>query len=324
MTIKAKLRTVLLAAALGVLAASSAHAQTYPSKPIRLLVGYAAGGPVDNAVRRIVPSLSKELGQTIVVDNRGGAGGALAADVVAKAEPDGYTLIFMASPTQVMTPHMTRSLPFDPLKDFTPIAMTVGFATALLVNKDFPARNLAELVAYAKANPDKVSFGSAGVGSSNHLAAELLKKETGAQMLHVPYKGNALALTDVIGGQISFMFNSIGDSIPYVQGGKVRALAVSSRQRNRALPDVPAVAESGVSNFDVTAWYALEGPPRMPRDVVTRLNTAVRKVMTDPAMTKQFSDIGYDVILSTPEELQRIIQADFERWKPVAGAIKME
>ena len=324
MTIKAKFRPVLLAAALGVLTASSAHAQTYPSKPIRLLVGYAAGGPVDNAVRRIVPSLSKELGQTIVVDNRGGAGGAIAADVVAKAEPDGYTLIFMASPTQVMTPHMTKSLPFDPVKDFTPITMTVGFATALLVNKDFPARNLAELVAYAKANPDKVSFGSAGIGSSNHLAVELLKKETGAQMLHVPYKGNALALTDVIGGQISFMFNSIGDSIQHVQGGKVRALAVSSRQRNRAMPDVPAVAESGISNFDVTAWYALEGPPRMSRDVVTRLNTAVRKVMTDPAMTKQFSDIGYDVILSTPEELQRIIQADYERWKPVAGAIKME
>ena len=324
MTIKAKFRPVLLSAALGVLTASSAHAQTYPSKPIRLLVGYAAGGPVDNAVRRIVPSLSKELGQTIVVDNRGGAGGAIAADVVAKAEPDGYTLIFMASPTQVMTPHMTKSLPFDPVKDFTPIAMTVGFATALLVNKDFPARNLAELVAYAKANPDKVSFGSAGIGSSNHLAVELLKKETGAQMLHVPYKGNALALTDVIGGQISFMFNSIGDSIQHVQGGKVRALAVSSRQRNRAMPDVPAVAESGISNFDVTAWYALEGPPRMSRDVVTRLNTAVRKVMTDPAMTKQFSDIGYDVILSTPEELQRIIKADYERWKPVAGAIKME
>lgn len=316
-------RRVLAAAALGVVAVG-AQAQTYPAKPIRVLVGYAAGGPVDNALRRIVPALQKELGQSIVVDNRGGAGGVVAADIVAKAEPDGYTLIFMASPTQVMTPHMMKSMPFDPIKDFTPISMAVGFATVLLVNKDFPARNFAELVAYAKANPNKVSFGSAGVGSSNHLASELLKKETGVQMLHVPYKGNALALNDVIGGQISFMFNSIGDSLPHVAGGKVRAIVVSSKGRNHALPNVPTVAESGLPNFDVTAWYALEGPARLPAQIVARLNTAMRNVLAEPSMTKQFSDIGYDVIPSTPDELRRIIQDDYERWSPVARGINLE
>jgi hypothetical protein len=258
------------------------------------------------------------------VDNRGGAGGVLAADIVAKAEPDGYTLIFMASPTQVITPHMMKTVPFDPIKDFTPISMAVGFATVLLVNKDFPARSLEQLVAYAKANPNRVSFGSAGIGSSNHLAGELLSRETSVQMLHVPYKGNALALNDLIGGQISFMFNSVGDSLTYLASGRVRAIAVSSKERNRALPDVPTMVQSGLSNFDVTAWYALEGPAKLPQEIVSRLNTAMRNVLAEPSMTKQFSDIGYNVIPSTPDELRRIIQADYQRWSPVARDINIE
>jgi tripartite-type tricarboxylate transporter receptor subunit TctC len=322
MTTRPIRRRTLIAAGIGALALR-AQAQSFPARPIRLLVGYAAGGPVDNAVRRIIPALQKELGQSVVVDNRGGAGGTLAADLVAKAEPDGYTLIFMASPTQVMTPHMMKTVPFDPVRDFTPISMAVGFATLLVVNKDLPVQSVDQLVAYAKANPNKVSFGSAGIGSSNHLAGELLKKETGAPLLHVPYKGNALAMTDVIGGQISFMFNSVGDSLPYVSGGKVRAIAVSSIQRSRALPTVPTVAESGLPNFDVTAWYALEGPPRMPPDIVARLNTAMRNVLTDAAVAKQFSDIGYDVMPSTPDELGRTIRSDYERWGPVARSINL-
>jgi len=323
MTVKSIFNRALLAATLGVFAVC-APAQSYPTKPIRILVGYAAGGPVDNSLRRIIPALQKELGQTIVVDNRGGASGVLAADIVAKAEPDGYTLIFMASPTQVMAPHMMKTVPFDPVKDFTPISMALSFATVLIVNKDFPARNFEQLVAYAKANPNKVSFGSAGIGSSNHLAGELLKKEAAVQMLHVPYKGNALALNDVIGGQISFMFTSVGDSLPHLASGRVRPIAVSSKERNRALPDVPTMVQSGLSNFDVTAWYALEGPAKLPQAIVSRLNTAMRNVLAEPSMTKQFYDIGYDVTLSTPDELRHIIQVDYERWSPVARAIKLE
>jgi tripartite-type tricarboxylate transporter receptor subunit TctC len=323
MNTRSTIRRLMLLAALCALTAG-AHSQSYPVKPIRLLVGYAAGGPVDNAARRLVPALQKELGQNIVIDNRGGAGGVLAADIVAKAEPDGYTLIFMASPTQVMTPHMMKSMPFDPVKDLTPISMAIGFATALLVNKDLPVSNVQQLVAYAKANPQKVSFGSAGVGSSNHLSGELLVKETGAPMLHIPYKGNALALNDVIGGQISFMFNSIGDSIQHLSSGRVRVLAVSSKERNRALPNVPTMVEAGLTGFDVTAWYALEGPPRMPREIVNRLNTAMRNVLTDPAVARQFSQIGYDVMPSSPEELRQIIEADYKRWAPVAGQFKID
>jgi tripartite-type tricarboxylate transporter receptor subunit TctC len=223
-----------------------------------------------------------------------------------------------------MAPHMMKTVPFDPVKDFTPISMALSFATVLIVNKDFPARNFEQLVAYAKANPNKVSFGSAGIGSSNHLAGELLKKEAAVQMLHVPYKGNALALNDVIGGQISFMFTSVGDSLPHLASGRVRPIAVSSKERNRALPDVPTMVQSGLSNFDVTAWYALEGPAKLPQAIVSRLNTAMRNVLAEPSMTKQFYDIGYDVTLSTPDELRHIIQVDYERWSPVARAIKLE
>lgn len=302
----------------------ASNAQTFPNKPIRLLVGYTAGGPADNAARRIAPALQKELGQPVVIENRGGAGGVLGADVVAKSDPDGYTLIFMSSPTQVMTPHMMKSLPFDPIKDFTPVSMAVGFSTALLINKDFPARTLTELVAYAKANPDKVSFGSAGIGSSNHLAGELLKKDSGTSMLHVPYKGNSLALSDVISGQLTFMFSSIGDSIPFVNSGQVRALAVSSKERSRALPNVPTMSEAGIPGFNVTAWYALEGPAKMPANVVARLNAAMRAALADPSVMKQFTDIGYDVIPSTPGELAQTIETEFVQWSSVARGVKLE
>ncbi len=305
-------------------ALAQATAQNYPNRPVRIVVGYAAGGPVDNAARKIQPYLQKELGQPVVIENRGGAGGVVGSDFVAKAEPDGYVLVFTASPTQTMSPHLQKTMPFDPLKDYTPVSMAVGFATALLVNKDLPVRNVAELVAYAKANPKKVSFGSAGIGASNHLSGELLKKMSGAEMLHIPYKGNALALTDVIGAQLTMMFNSVGDSLPFVKAGQVRALAVTSKERSRVMPDVPTMIEAGMAGFDVTAWYALEGPPKMPRAIVNRLNTAVRNALGDPALSKAFTDIGYDVMPSTPEELAQRVTADYDLWKGAASGLKVD
>lgn len=317
----------MVAAALvatSVTAFSQASGQTYPNRPIRVIVGYAAGGPVDNATRKVQPYLQKELGQPIVIENRGGASGVVGSDFVAKAEPDGYTLVFTASPTQTMSPHLQKSMPFDPLKDYTPISMVVGFATVLLVNKDLPVHSVAELVAYAKVNPTKITFGSAGIGASNHLSGELLKKMGGAAMLHVPYKGNALALTDVIGGQLTMMFNSVGDSLGFVKSGQVRALAVTSKVRSRVMPDVPTMIEAGMAGFDVTAWYALEGPPKMPRPIVNRLNTAVRTILADPALVKSFSDIGYDVMPSTPEELAQRVQVDYDLWKGVASGLPVQ
>ena len=324
MTLKALVRCGVAALMACAAACAAAQAPAYPNKAVRVFVGYAAGGPVDNAFRRIAPAFSKELGQSVVVENRAGAGGVLAADAVAKAEPDGYTLIFQGSPTVTMTPHMMKSVPFDPIRDFTPISMAVGFATVLVVNKDLPVRDVQQLIAYARANPGKVSYGSAGIGASNHLSGELLAKRANLQMIHAPYKGNALALTDVISGQLSFMFNSIGDSIGFIQKGQVRPLAVSSKARSRALPDVPTMIETGVPDFDVTAWYALQGPPRLPRPIVNRLNTAIRGALADPTVARQFNDIGYDVMPSTPEELAAIVQADYERWSPVARSIKID
>ena len=238
------------------IATDSALAQSYPSRPVRLLVGYAAGGPVDVGARMMAPALQKQLGQPVLIENRAGASGTLAGDLVAKATPDGYTLFFAASPTQTINPHVQKNMPFNPLKDYTPISLLVDYTNVLVVNKDFPAKTVSELVAYAKANPGKVSFGSAGVGGSNHLSGELLKKTTAADMLHVPYKGNAPAMADVIGGKITFMFDIVGTARNFITGERVRALAVTSTRRNRMLPNLPTMIEAGVPKFDVTGWYA--------------------------------------------------------------------
>jgi len=317
-TVTLGLGTILLASI-----TTASFAQAYPNRPIRIVVGYAAGGPVDNTTRKIQPYLQKELGQSIIIENRGGAGGVVGSALVAKAEPDGYTLVFTASPTQTMSPHLQKSMPFDPLKDYTPVSMVVSFATALLVNKDLPIRNVTELVAYARANPNKASFGSAGIGASNHLSGELLKKLSGAPLLHVPYKGNALALVDVMSGQLMMMFNSVGDSLSVVKNGQVRALGVTSRTRSRVMPDVPTMIEAGMPGFDVTAWYALEGPPNMPRPIVNRLNTAIRNILRDPSLAKSFDDIGYDLSPSTPEELAQRVQTDYDLWKGVVSGLKV-
>ena len=304
--------------------ASTAQSQSYPTRSVRMIVGYAAGGPVDTSARRVAPYMQKDLGQPVVVENRPGAGGVVGSDFVAKAEPDGYVLVFTASPTQTMSPHLQKTMPFDPLKDYTPISGIVAFATLLVVGKDFPATNVGQLVAYAKANPDKVSFGSAGIGASNHLSGELLKKMSGTNMLHVPYKGNAPALTDVIGGKITFMFNSVGDSLGFVNSGQVRALGVSSKERSRTLPNVPTMIEAGMPGFDVTAWYALEGPPRLPPAIVNRLNIAVRASLADPVLSKQFFDLGYDVMPSSPDELAARVKADYDLWSGVAKELKID
>ena len=226
--------------------------------PIRLLVGYAPGGPVDSAARLFAPVLSRELGQSVVVENRPGAGGVLAGDLVAKSPANGQVLFFGASPTITISPHVLKSMPFDSLKDLQALAPILSYANVLVVNKEQPFRTVAELQAFARANPGKVSYGSAGMGGSNHLSGELFAKRVGAQMTHVPYKGNAPAMTDVIGGQLTMMFDIIGTGRNYVNTGRVRALAVTSRERNPSMPEVPTMRESGV-DFDVGGWYGLYG-----------------------------------------------------------------
>ena len=309
-------------AGLAALAALPTWAQDYPSRPLRLLVGYAAGGPVDINARLLATALQKELGQPIVVDNRPGVGGSLAHDANAKAAPDGHILLFAASPTQTITPHLAKQ-GFDPLKDFTPIAApTVGY-NVLMVRADSPIRSVPDLVTYAKANPGKAAFGSAGIGASNHLAGELLAKRTGTQMLHVPYKGNAPAMVGLLGGETFFQFAGTSDASELVRSGKVRALAVTSPERLRLFPDTPTMPEAGFPDFNVSVWYSLQGPPKLPAAFVNRLRAAVQAALRDPAYLKALADGGFEVANWGPEEMTARINTEHKQWGDLIKTLKL-
>ncbi|AOZ01492.1 ABC transporter substrate-binding protein [Cupriavidus sp. USMAHM13] len=317
-------RWMAAAAALLTIVQGSAWAESYPSRPIRLLVGYAPGGPVDTAARIYADQLGRVLKQPVVVDNRAGASGAIAADLTAKGKPDGYTLYFVASPTMTMTPLIQKTVNFNPTKDFSYIGLITDYTNVLVINKDFPAKNVKELVEYARKHPDGVSFGSAGIGASNHLSAELLAQMSGVKMLHVPYKGNAPAMTDVMGGKVTFMFDITGTAIGHIQGGKVRALAVTSRTRNPALPDVPTLIESGLKDYDLTGWYALVGPPKLPAEVVDKLVAAQKAVGEVPEFKHRMSEVGYDLDVTGPKPLADRIQRELALWGKVVKTAGIE
>lgn len=304
--------------------AGATAAEPYPSRPIRLIVGYTPGGPVDTAARVYADYLGRVLKQPVVVDNRAGASGAIAAELTAKAPPDGYTLYFVASPTMTMTPLIQKAVNFDPTRDFSYIGLITDYTNVLLINKDFPARNVGELVEYARKHPQGVAFGSAGVGASNHLSAELLAQMSGVKMLHVPYKGNSPAMTDVISGKIAFMFDITGTAIGHIQGGKVRPLAVTSKERNAALPNVPTMVESGLKDYAVTGWYALIGPPKLPAEVVDTLVKAQRTVGDDPAFRQRMTQGGYDLNITGPKPLAERIERELKLWGGVVKTAKIE
>ncbi|WP_454727379.1 MULTISPECIES: Bug family tripartite tricarboxylate transporter substrate binding protein [Cupriavidus] len=310
---------LLLAAAHG-----AAWADAYPARPVKLMVGYAPGGPVDTAARIYADYLGRVLKQPVVVDNRAGASGAIAADLTAKSTPDGYTLYFVASPTMTMTPLIQKSVNFNPTKDFSYIGLITDYTNVLLINKEFPAKDVGELVDYARKHPEGVSFGSAGVGASNHLSAELLAQMGGVKMLHVPYKGNSPAMADVVGGKVTFMFDITGTAIGHIQGGKVRALAVTSKTRNAALPNVPTMIESGLKNYDVTGWYALVGPPKLPAEVVDKLVKAQKAVGDDPAFRQRMTQGGYDLDITGPKPLADRIQKELALWGGVVKTAKIQ
>ena len=318
----ARARALLAGTAL--LLASAVAAQEFPGRPVRVLVGYGPGSPVDLAARSFGQPLAKYLGQPVVIDNRAGASGLLAHQQNATAEASGHTLLFAASPAQTIVPHLQKELNFDPVKDYTPITSVAVYALALVVNKSLPVKNISELVARAKAEPGKLTYASAGMGSSNHLAAELLASRTGTSMLHVPYKDSAAAITDVISGRVAFMFSSAGDVVPYANAGNVSVLAVTSKARNAALPNTPTMIESGLANFDITGWFALEGPPRLPAAVVARLNKAARDALAEPELVKALNARGLDVAGSTAEQLGAQVQADFTLWGGVARSAKLK
>lgn len=314
-----------LAAALALLAAPAlSSAQGQLPATIKLLVGYAAGGPVDAAARQFAPVLARELGTNVVVENKPGANATLAGDLVAKAPPDGSIIWFAASPPLTIGPHIMKKMPFDPAKDIAAIAPVVAYYNVLVVNKDLPQQSVKDLIAFGKANPGKVFYGSAGIGSSNHLSGALFADKSGASFTHVPYKGNAPAMTDVIGGQLTMMFDIIGSARNHIAGGRVKALAVTSPQRNPTLPDVPTMAEQGLAGFDVGGWFGLYGPATLPPALLARFNEATRKALEHAELQKVWADQGYVIWSGSPDTLATKAAQEREMWKPVTKGITVD
>ncbi len=321
--------STVLGSALGLGVALCAPAQAQNTSQsntqiIKLVVGYAAGGPVDTTARLFAPHLARELGQTVVVENRPGAAGALGGDAVAKSAPNGALLFFSASPTMTITPHLLKAMPFDPIKDLVAVAPIVSYTNVLVVNKDQPLKTVPELVAFAKANPGKVAYGSAGIGASNHLSAELLALRTGTEMTHVPYKGNAPAMTDVIGGQINMMFDIISTARGYVASGRVRAVAVTSRERNASMPEVPTMREAGVPDYDVGGWFGIFGPAKLPPELLGRYNAATVKALASDELKAKLTEQGYDVWSGPPQMLAERTAKELALWGPVTKGIPQQ
>jgi tripartite-type tricarboxylate transporter receptor subunit TctC len=295
---------------------SGAFAQGWPSKPIRWIVPYTPGGYTDIVTRRVTQKLADVFGQTIVIENRPGANSVIGADLVAKAPPDGYTFgtVIAAHATNAT---LSTKLPFDPFKDFTYISLMSVAPLIMVAHPSLPANNIKELIAYAKANPGKLNFGSSGVGAAAHLTMEMFKSRVGISMVHVPYKGTSPALQDAISGQINLMFDVVGPLIPQVRAGNLKAIAVTAKQRMPAAPEVPTMEESGVPNFVSGTWAGVLAPAGVPKDIVNRLSSEIAKILRDPGLREAFARDGYEAIGSSPEEYLAFYRAEVALWAKV-------
>ena len=298
-----------------------AGAQPYPDKPIKLVIPFAPGGSVDIVGRILAQSLGEELKQTIVVENRAGAGGNIGFEAVAHAKPDGYTLL-MASSNLAVNVSLYRTIGYDPLKDFAPISLVAIQPNVLMVHPSLPVKTVPELIAYAKANPGKLNFGSSGIGASQHLSGELFKSRTGVDMVHVPYKGGGPAMADLVGGRIQLMFETIPSSMSYIRSGQLRAIAVTTEQRSAQLPDVPSMQET-VKGFISRGWLGVAAPAGTPQPIVDRLNDAIHKAIADPAATKRLTDLGLEVKVSTAAEFSNFIASEVKDFHALITAAKI-
>src|SRR2546430_17608992 len=302
-------------ATLALVLCGAAHSQDYPARPVHLVVPYAAGGNADIFGRTLAQKLGDALKQPFVVENRAGANGGIGADFVAKSAPDGYTLLVTANGPIVVNPVLYAKVPYDPVRDFAPVAQCTVYQYVLVTLAGSPIKSITDLVDAARARPGAVSYGSTGVGGGNHLAGELFALATGTQLTHVPYKGSAPALADLLGGQLSFMFDTVITSVPQIRGGKLRAFAVSSAKRASSLPEVPTVQEAGFAGFDMSQWQGVLAPAGTPRAVVQRLNAQIVKAMRAPDVHERIAvQGGNDIVTGTPEELAALIRADLERY----------
>jgi tripartite-type tricarboxylate transporter receptor subunit TctC len=294
-----------------------AAAQAYPAKPLRLIVTFAAGGGADFAARAIAPKLSELLGQPVVVDNRPGANGALGADLVAKAAPDGYTLLLGAAGTLVVAPHLGASMPFDPMKDLVPASLVAISPFVVTLNPSVQASSVRELIALARASPGKINYGTSGTGGSPQLATELFKSMTGVNMVHVPYKGLAPALTDLIGGQIQVVFADVGLVKGHIAGGKLKGLAVTSAARTAAIPELPTVAEAGVPGYAAGTWYGILAPAGTPADIVSRISAEARKALALAEVKAAFVAQGMETAGDTPAQFAGYMREEYAKWGKV-------
>ena len=309
----------LVISCLAALLSTTPALAAYPDKPIRVVIGFPAGGPLDQHARLLTDRLQAVLGQPIVIDYKSGAGGTVGAQDVMKAPADGYTLMLANTGVMVINPALYTKLPYNTLKDFTPIARTAMQPLALLVNPKVPANNLKEFIAYAKSKPGQVNYGSAGNGGISHLVPEMFKNATGLFMVHIPYRGSAPAFTDVMAGQVQFMAESIPQAANYHKQGKVRALAVTSKERNPALPDVPTVIESGINGFEVMGFYGFLAPAGLPKDITAKLSDAFKQVMTNPDIRNRMVTQGADPAFLGSEEFAQFLVSETPRW---AQAVK--
>ncbi len=310
------MRKVLAAFVLG-LAATGALAQAWPTKPVTMIVPFPPGGSTDMIARSVVPKLQEKLGGTFIVDNRPGAGGAVGAVAAKSAKPDGYTIFVSSLGPFVIGPHLLKNMGYDPIKDFDYITVAVQAPNILTVRADSPYKSLADVLKYLKANPDKMTFASAGNGTSDHLTAELFWQETGTKAIHVPYKGGSPALTDLLGGQVDATFMNINTGLPHVKSGKLRALAITSSKRSPLLPDVPTMEELGFKGVTVYSWQAFAAPKGLPADIKARFREAVIAGLNDPMVKPKLLELGFEIVGNTPEQFTAFQAAEFARWKKV-------
>ena len=313
-------KLLLTAAALALCLAPAAAVADYPTRPITLLIGFAPGGPSDVMARLLSKKLEEILKQPIVIENRVGGGGGVAATAVARAAPDGHTILLATGSSLAINVSLYKNLGYDPEKDFDPISLVGVQTNVLYTHPSVPAKTLGEFIAYAKANPGKLSFGSGGVGTPAHLAGELLRIKAAIDYTHIPFRGTGQALQSVIGGHVLTAFNPPSPLLPHFQSGALRPIAITTLQRTPALPDTPTIAESGFPGFDAATWHAVVAPAGLPKDVAAKLHQAFRDTLKDPATSKALTELGIDIVNSTPEELRAYIKSEIPKWAEVVKA----
>ena len=311
------MKTRHVAAAAALLGSVSLHAQTYPAKPVRMVVPFPAGGATDIVGRLVAQKLTESFGQQVIVDNRGGAGGTIGSDAAAKSAPDGYTLLVGTSSTHAVAPSLYPRLAYDPVRDFAPVTLLANATILLAVHPSLPAKNVRDLIALAKKQPNALSFASSGQGGISHLVGEQFKAVAGVQMLHVPYKGDSPALVDLVSGQVHLMFGTAVSFLPYVKAGRLNALAVTNPKRSPIVPSVPTVAESGLPGFEALQWFGVFVPTGTPREIVAKLNADIVRALKLPDVSERMIALGAEIVGSTPEQFAAFQRADAAKWAKV-------